>query len=59
MKDQRQVDKQEVASLWHVPDKRELLFVDEILNAHLKKPLACLKEIATRGKEGYKSKSAG
>ena len=59
MKNQCEVDKQAVESLWHVPNERELLFVNEILDAHLKNPLDCLEKISTGKKEEYKSKRAG
>ena len=59
MKDHGQVDKQEVASLWHIPNERELLSVDEIIDTHLKKPLVCLKKISGGEKDGYKFGNAG
>lgn len=58
MKSLKKIDKQYAESLWHIPDHEELMFVDEIIDAHLRKPLASLKKICEE-KEGYKSKYAG
>eukprot|EP00250_Pteridium_aquilinum_P022210 c25325_g1_i2 orf=249-5699(+) len=58
MKSDMNLDKQSAANLWHIPSHDELAFVEEIIDAHLKKPLAILKKICEQ-KEGYKSKYAG
>lgn len=58
MKSDKKLDKQFTANLWHIPSHEELLFVEEIIDAHLKKPLASLKKICEE-KEGYKPKYAG
>lgn len=41
---------------WHVPDHEELNFVNDIVDWHLRKPLATLKTIC---EEGYKSTYSG